>query len=66
MIKVEISWETREIYGDQGTQVSWQWCMDNLGLPGQRSQDFRWQWDTLQTFYFTNEADAVMFSLKWL
>jgi len=66
MIEIKISKSLRHTYGDSNTQVSWQWCIDNFGLPGQQPSGYRWQYDTQRTFYFTDQADATLFALKWL
>ena len=65
MIEVKISKKLRRTYGDRNTQVTWQWCMDNFGAPSQQPGVARWWWDTENTFYFTDQADAVLFALKW-
>ena len=63
---VEISDRLRNSYSaNTRTNIVWQWTIDNFGLPGQQPNEFRWQWDTNNKFFFTNEADAVLFALKW-
>ena len=66
MITVKISPKLRDTYGDRNTNVAWQWCIDNFGLPGQQPSGYRWQFDTSHTFYFVDEQDATMFALKWV
>ena len=63
---VTISREVRNDYsGPNGTNVCWAWAGEHFGLPGQTYSGFRWQWDTNQTFYFRDKADAVLFALRW-
>ena len=63
MIEIKISKKLRNIYGDNGTQVVWQWCVDNFGPPEPNGR--RWSWDTFHTFWFHSDRDAVAFALKW-
>ena len=63
MIEIKISKAHRNTYGDRNTNVVWQWCIDNFGLPEPNGR--RWAWDTNRTYWFHNEADAVFFALKW-
>lgn len=64
--QVRIDYKTRIDYsGANGTNVCWAWACEQFGDPGQRPSGFRWQWDTHRTFYFRDEADAVLFALKW-
>lgn len=64
MTEVKINKVVRNTYGDTGTQVSWQWCVDNFGPP--EPNGTRWAWDTFRTFWFHKEQDAIMFALRWL
>lgn len=64
MTEIKISKIIRNTYGDTGTQVAWQWCIDNFGPP--EPNGTRWAWDTFRTFWFHKEQDAIMFALKWL
>ena len=48
-----------------GENICWQWACEQFGDPGQRPEGFRWQWDTHNTFFFRDQADAVLFALKW-
>lgn len=44
-----------------------EWCERNFG-PGGRSKKFRWRvgWtDKIDTYYFKNSKDAMMFTLRW-
>lgn len=66
-IRITISDRVRNAYHPKtGVGIVWQWLIDNFGMPGQQPSGFRWQWDTYNTFYFTSEADAAMFALKWV
>lgn len=65
MIPVKITNETRNSYNNDGANHCWSWACDQFGDPGQRPEGFRWQWNTYDTFYFRDEADAVLFSLRW-
>lgn len=61
MTKIKISKETRSNYNpDGGGLLCWEWCIDKLGMPGNR-----WSWDTYKTFEFKNEKDAMLFALIW-
>lgn len=51
--------------GPQGTNPCWNWACKNFGDPGQTPSGFRWQWNTYETFYFRDKADAVLFALRW-
>lgn len=64
---VSISLDVRNDFsGPQGTNPCWSWTCEQFGQPGQTyDQGFRWQWDTNQTFYFRDKADAVLFALRW-
>jgi hypothetical protein len=64
MIEVKISKKLRNTYGDNGTQVCWQWCIDQFGPP--EPNGTRWAWDTTRTFWFHQEQDVVLFQLRWL
>jgi hypothetical protein len=64
--QVKISHQVRHDYsGPNGTNACWAWAGEQFGLPGQTYSGFRWQWNTIDTFYFRDEADAVLFALKW-
>lgn len=64
--QVKISNKIRNDYnGPNGTSTCWKWALDNFGSPGQTPNGFRWQWNTYNTFYFRDEADATLFALKW-
>jgi hypothetical protein len=63
MIEIKISKKHREVYGDRGTQITWQWCVDNYGPP--EPNGTRWAWDTIRTFWFHEDKDAVLFALRW-
>ena len=65
MIEIKISKKLRATYsGKNNTNPAWWWCVENFGLPEPNGK--RWAWDTMRTFWFHNEADAILFSLKWL
>lgn len=64
MIELKISKTLRNAYSEKGTQVTWQWCMDNFGLPEPNGK--RWAWDTHRTFWFHYEEDATLFALRWV
>lgn len=64
--QVKISHQVRHDYSGPGnTTACWSWACEQFGDPGFRNSEFRWQWDTQQTFYFRDRADAVLFALKW-
>lgn len=63
MIEIKLSKSLRNEYGVNNTNVAWQWCIDNYGLPEPNGK--RWAWDTIRTFWFHSEADAVLFALRW-
>ena len=65
MIEVKISPKLRNTYSNRNTNIVWQWCIDNFGLPGQQPSGYRWQFDTHRTFFFTDQADATIFALRW-
>ena len=51
---------------DTGVLVTWNWCKETFGDP----QEAGWWYDDvighgIRTFHFNNEADAVLFALKW-
>ncbi len=49
---------------DNGVLVTWDWCKETFGHP----REAGWSYDDVKghrTFYFENEADAVLFALKW-
>lgn len=64
MTKVKVSDKVRYSYNQSGLSYPWAWCVDNLGIPV-REEDRRWSWDTYKTFYFRDEADAIMFVLNF-
>jgi hypothetical protein len=44
-----------------------EWCEKTYG-PGGRSKKLRWRFgwtDKVDTFYFRNSKDAMLFSLRW-
>ena len=49
---------------DNGVLVVWHWCNETFGHPNEGNW---WYGDAKRhrTFYFTKEADAVLFALKW-
>jgi hypothetical protein len=63
MIEIKLPKTRRNEYGVNNTNVAWQWCIDNYGLPEPNGD--RWAWDTIRTFWFHREADATMFALRW-
>lgn len=63
MIEIKISRAIRNTYSNKNTNVVWQWCMDNFGPPEPNGN--RWAWDTIRTFWFHSETDAVLFALRW-
>jgi hypothetical protein len=63
MIEVKIDRRLRQVFGEQGTQVTWQWCVDTFGPPEPNGK--RWAWDTIRTFWFHKEEDATLFALRW-
>jgi hypothetical protein len=63
MIEIKVKRELRTQFGDRNTNVVWQWCVDMFGPPEPNGK--RWAWDTFNTFWFYNQADAVLFSLRW-
>jgi len=66
MIAVKISHRVRNSYrADNGVNICWDWACNQFGNPGQQPGGFRWQWDTNNTFYFRDQADAVLFALRW-
>jgi len=43
------------------------WCEQSFG-PGGRSKKFRWRFgwtDKVDTYYFKNSKDAMLFTLRW-
>jgi hypothetical protein len=48
-----------------GVHIVWNWTCERFGTPGQTPSGFRWTWDTYNTYYFRDPADAVLFALKW-
>jgi hypothetical protein len=67
MIEVAISTELRCTYREEdGRNVVWAWCCEQFGDPGiLGTKTGRWNTDSHLKFRFHNEADAVLFSLKW-
>ena len=51
-------------YNDKGVLKPWTWCIENYGEPG-ILDTYKWNWDTFYTFVFRDEADAVLFALRW-
>lgn len=44
-----------------------EWCEQTFG-PGGRSKKLRWRFgwtDKVDTYYFKNSKDAMMFTLRW-
>lgn len=64
LIQVVITPELRNTYGECGRSVTWAWCVDNFGPP-LPNRDATWYWNTLHTFFFKNEQDALLFTLRW-
>lgn len=63
MKTVFINYNTRTLYNESnGVLLCWAWCVDHFGPPNGE----RWVWDTYRKFTFKHDADAVLFSLKWL
>ena len=66
--EVQISKETRETYGPNGTMLAWSWARDTFGNanfvpnPGKMQ---RWSFDGHRTFSFANQVDATEFALRW-
>jgi hypothetical protein len=67
MIEVKISKELRSTYREEnGVNVVWAWCREQFGDPGHLGLKVgRWNTDTHLKFLFRDEADAVLFTLKW-
>jgi hypothetical protein len=67
MIEVFISTELRCTYREEdGVNVVFAWCREQFGDPGPLGYKLgRWCTDSLLKFLFRDEADAVLFSLKW-
>lgn len=63
MIEIKISRATRNEYGVTNTNIAWQWCVDKYGPPEPNGK--RWAWNTIRTFWFYDEKDAVLFALRW-
>jgi hypothetical protein len=66
--EVLISTKQRKNYRkSDGLMSAWGWAVDNFGQPGmiQLSTPPRWNFDSNLTFYFRDEADAVLFTLAW-
>lgn len=43
------------------------WCAEMFG-PGGRNKKYRWRYgwtDTKSTFYFKDEKDATLFTIRW-
>ena len=60
-IPEQVRWAS---YNDKGVLRPWTWCIENYGEAGLLGP-YKWNWDTFYTFVFRDEADAVMFALKW-
>lgn len=67
MIGVKISEELRHTYREEdGVSVVFAWCCKQFGNPGNLGLKVgRWNTDTYTKFLFRDEADAVLFALKW-
>lgn len=66
MIPVTVSKEVRNRYRkSDGLNVAWGWAVDNFGNPGHINTKSRWAFDSYNTFYFRDQADAVLFALTW-
>lgn len=64
MIEIKISKELRNrMWGDSSIYPIRQWCVDNFGPP--EPNGTRWAWDTIRTFWFHDEQDAMLFQLRW-
>lgn len=63
MIVVKISDELRNTWNEEGVNPVWKWCVDNFGPP--EPQGHLWGWNTVRTFWFHQEDDAMWFKLKW-
>lgn len=71
MYKVSITESQRQNYQKLGgIMESWGWAVDMFGSPGMVGSilisNERWNFDTKLTFNFRDEADAMIFSLKWI
>ena len=57
----------KDRYHEQREMV--RWCEQNFGLGGYFPEpNQRWRWDSMfgsTFFYFKDERDATLFSLKW-
>jgi hypothetical protein len=63
---IKISPRYRNMYRvEDHVGLVWGWACEHFGDPGQTPSGFRWQWDTHNTYYFRDEADAVLFALRW-
>jgi hypothetical protein len=61
MTVVKIPKHIRYYYRESdGVLTCWAWTCEKFGNPGHR-----WQFDTNQTFIFRDEADAILFALRW-
>ena len=67
MIEVAISRELRQTYRkEDGRNIVFAWCCEQFGQPELLGVEAgRWNTDTYFKFLFRDEADAVLFSLKW-
>lgn len=67
MIPITVPKKVRNQYRESdGLNVAWGWALDNYGHPGHLNNQSRWAFDTNDTFYFRDEADAVLFALTWV
>lgn len=56
----------REYRPADGLMTAWGWAVDTFGTPSvSRQGNPRWSFDAKLTFYFRDEADAVLFALRW-
>jgi hypothetical protein len=67
MIEVSISRELRSTYREEdGRNIVFAWCYEQFGNPGiLGTKEGRWNSDTYFKFLFRDEADAMLFALKW-
>lgn len=41
------------------------WAIAAFGAPERWRSNERWSWDTINTFYFRDQEDAIYFALRW-
>lgn len=63
MIEIMMNKKFVHVYGEHKTQVAYQWCVDNLGVPEPTGD--RWAWNRGRTFWFHKQEDATLFALVW-